>query len=86
MARWEFIKLYYYHCENPENNFGVFSVRGPGGQYEQREVKDLERTFTELEQEGWKIEKAPPSPRQLGLSQPEAAKWQEVFRLSRRLE
>lgn len=86
MARWECIKLYYYHYEDPENSFGFFNVRGPTGQYEQKEIKNLEQTFTQLEREGWQIKKVTQPCGLMDLGQPKAAKWQEIFQLTRHIE
>lgn len=86
MARWEYIKLYYYHYEDPENDFGFFGVRGPNGHYEQKEIKDLKQTLTQLEYEGWKIEKIDLPGRLISSGRPVTVKCQETFLLYRHLE
>jgi hypothetical protein len=86
MARWEYIKLYYYHYEDPENSFGIFTIQGPNGQYVRKEIRDLEQAFTQLEQEGWKIDKVTQPSRLIDLGRPEAVKWQEIFQLTRHIE
>ena len=86
MARWECVKLYYYHYEDPENSFGFFGARGPNGCYERQEVRDLARTLSQLEVEGWKIEKVSQPASLTGLERLAPGQRQEIFQLTRRIE
>jgi hypothetical protein len=86
MGRWEYIKLHYYHHEDPEKSSGFFSFLNTTGHYERKEIKGLEQALAQLEREGWKIDKVSQPAYLVNLERLGLDKRKETFQLTKHTE